>query len=72
MAKLILGFIFIPLTGLMFIWFGFQRLLGTGKSNKPGEAVFWGAFGILLGIGVIASAVWFVIWAENQPPTYGF
>jgi hypothetical protein len=56
-----------PVFGLMFIWFGAQRLFGAARSDKPGEAVFWGSFGIVLGIGVITGIVWLLFFAPDVP-----
>jgi hypothetical protein len=61
MIRITFAIICVPVFALMFIWFGMQRVLGAMKSDKPGEAIFWGSVGILLGLAFIGGAVWLVV-----------
>ena len=51
--------VFFLLFGLMFLYFGGQRLLKLSTEENKREALVWGSVGIFLAAGFLWMAAWF-------------
>ena len=51
--------IFFALFGVLFLWFGAQRLFKLSAEPNKREALVWGSIGILAGLGFLWMAAWF-------------
>ena len=59
MSKLIGAPLFFALFGLMFLYFGVQRLWGAATAEKKSEAVLWGSVGVVLAAVFFGITAWF-------------
>jgi hypothetical protein len=51
--------VFFALFGVLFLWFGAQRLFKLSAEPNGREALVWGSIGIMIGLGFLWMAAWF-------------
>jgi hypothetical protein len=61
MIKVVGFYLFGPFFCAFFIYAGTRRILGAGREARTGEALFWGLFGIALGVAGLVGIVWSIL-----------
>ena len=61
MFRFIAFYLFGPFFCAFFIYAGSRRILGASREAKTSEALFWGLFGIVLGVAGLVAIVWSIL-----------